>query len=117
MQGLVNLFGQGATDPGHAAQVVHGGGADAVQAAEMGQQLAPSGRADTGHVLQGGAAAGLGAPGAVAEAKRVLRRLGPVIDDAVIAATIDALVARWDSPEAAEGIAAFFARRKPVWGG
>ena len=57
------------------------------------------------------------APGAVAEAKRVLRRLGPVIDDAVIAATIDALVARWDSPEAAEGIAAFFARRKPVWGG
>lgn len=57
------------------------------------------------------------APGAVTAAKRLLRRLGPVIDDAVIAATIDALVARWDSPEAAEGIAAFFGKRKPVWGG
>jgi methylglutaconyl-CoA hydratase len=57
------------------------------------------------------------APGAVAEAKRLLRRLGPVIDEAVIADTIEALVARWDSAEAAEGIGAFFGKRRPVWGG
>ncbi len=55
------------------------------------------------------------APGAVAEAKRLLRRLGPAIDEAVIAETIDALVRRWESPEAAEGIAAFFERRPPGW--
>ena len=55
------------------------------------------------------------APGAVAEAKALARRLGPVIDDAVIAQTIAALVARWESPEAVEGIGAFFERRKPVW--
>jgi len=55
------------------------------------------------------------APGAVAEAKRLLRRLGPPIDDAVIAETIEALVKRWESPEASEGIAAFFERRKPHW--
>ena len=55
------------------------------------------------------------APGAVAEAKALLRRLGPRIDEAVIAETIDALVARWESAEAGEGVSAFFERRKPRW--
>lgn len=55
------------------------------------------------------------APGAVAEAKALLRRLGPPIDEAVIAETIEALVRRWESPEAAEGVSAFFERRKPGW--
>ncbi len=55
------------------------------------------------------------APGAVAEAKALARRLGPRIDEAVIAETIEALVRRWESPEAAEGIAAFFDRRAPSW--
>ena len=55
------------------------------------------------------------APGAVAEAKALIRRLGPKIDEGVIAETIAALVARWESPEAAEGIGAFFDKRKPVW--
>lgn len=55
------------------------------------------------------------APGAVAEAKALVRRLGPPIDEAVIAETIEALVRRWESPEAAEGIAAFFERRKAPW--
>ena len=55
------------------------------------------------------------APGAVAEAKALARRLGPRIDDAVIAETIGALVRRWESPEAAEGIAAFFEKRPPAW--
>jgi methylglutaconyl-CoA hydratase len=55
------------------------------------------------------------APGAVAEAKALVGRLGPRIDEAVIADTIEALVRRWESPEAAEGIAAFFERRKAPW--
>ncbi len=55
------------------------------------------------------------APGAVAEGKALVRRLGPLIDEAVMAETVEALVRRWESPEAAEGIGAFFERRKPGW--
>lgn len=55
------------------------------------------------------------APGAVAEAKALVRRLGAPISEAEIEASIAALVARWESPEAAEGIAAFFDRSKPSW--
>lgn len=55
------------------------------------------------------------APGAVAAAKRFARSLGPAIDEAVVARSIDALIAQWESPEAAEGISAFFEKRKPVW--
>lgn len=57
------------------------------------------------------------APGAVAEAKALARSLGPVIDDAVIARTIEALTARWETEEAAEGIAAFFDKRPARWRG
>ncbi|GAB4383586.1 crotonase/enoyl-CoA hydratase family protein [Albidovulum sp.] len=57
------------------------------------------------------------APGAVAEAKALARRLGPRIDETVIADSIEALVRRWESPEAREGIAAFFDRRDPAWKG
>ncbi|SPH17322.1 Short-chain-enoyl-CoA hydratase [Defluviimonas aquaemixtae] len=55
------------------------------------------------------------APGAVADAKALARRLGPRIDEAVIAETIEALVKRWESAEAEEGIAAFFDKRAPAW--
>jgi methylglutaconyl-CoA hydratase len=55
------------------------------------------------------------APGAVAAAKALTRRMGPQIDETLIAETIEALVERWESPEAAEGIAAFFEKRAPVW--
>ncbi|MBK5928901.1 crotonase/enoyl-CoA hydratase family protein [Rhodobaculum claviforme] len=55
------------------------------------------------------------APGAVAEAKALVRRLGPPIDAAAIAESIEALVRCWESPESAEGIAAFFERRPPSW--
>lgn len=55
------------------------------------------------------------APGAVAEGKALVRALGPRIDEAVIDATVAALVRRWESPEAAEGIGAFFAKRPPSW--
>jgi len=55
------------------------------------------------------------APGAVASAKLLLRRLGPRVDEAAIAETIAALVERWETDEAREGIAAFFDRRPPRW--
>lgn len=49
-------------------------------------------------------------PEAVADAKRLARRLGPVIDDAVIEETIEALAACWERPEAAARIASFLDR-------
>jgi len=55
------------------------------------------------------------APGAVAEAKALIARLEPRAGDATVAMTIDALVERWESDEASEGIAAFFDKRKPGW--
>lgn len=55
------------------------------------------------------------APAAVMATKRMVRRLGPRIDEAVIEATIDDLVAAWEGDEAPEGIAAFFEKRKPRW--
>lgn len=57
------------------------------------------------------------APGAVADAKRLARSLGPVIDAATIEATVEALSARWEGGEAAEGVGAFFEKRKPRWAG
>ena len=57
------------------------------------------------------------APGAVAEGKALVRALGPRIDAAAIDETVAALVRRWASPEAAEGIAAFFDKRTPSWRG
>lgn len=55
------------------------------------------------------------APGAVADAKALVRMLGPRLDAEIREATISALVTRWESAEAEEGITAFFARRKPGW--
>lgn len=55
------------------------------------------------------------APGAVAAAKALARKLGPPIDEAVIAETIIALVDRWESQEASEGITAFLNKTKPRW--
>lgn len=55
------------------------------------------------------------APGAVADAKRLARALGPVIDADTIEATVVALAARWEGGEAAEGVGAFFEKRRPRW--
>lgn len=55
------------------------------------------------------------APGAVAEAKALIRTLSPMPDGAQVEASIDALVKRWESAESAEGIAAFFEKRKAGW--
>ena len=55
------------------------------------------------------------APGAVAAGKRLVADLAAPVDDARIAMTIAALVARWESEERAEGIAAFFEKRPASW--
>jgi methylglutaconyl-CoA hydratase len=55
------------------------------------------------------------APGAVAEAKALIRTLAPLPTDAQIEASIAALVTRWESPEAQIGINAFFAKQRPDW--
>ena len=55
------------------------------------------------------------APGAVAAAKKLARALGPVIDAQTIEMTVTALIAQWESPEAEEGIAAFFGKTAPRW--
>lgn len=53
-------------------------------------------------------------PEAVADAKRLARRLGPTIDDALIEETIECLAACWERPEAAARIASFLGRRKTL---
>ena len=55
------------------------------------------------------------APGAVAAAKALARRLGGAPTPEDVEASVAALVARWESSEAREGIAAFFDRRPPPW--
>ncbi|MCI5094776.1 MAG: crotonase/enoyl-CoA hydratase family protein [Rhodobacteraceae bacterium] len=55
------------------------------------------------------------APGAVAAAKQLTRELGPRIDAEIIDTTIQALVDRWETEEAKEGISAFFEKRKANW--
>lgn len=55
------------------------------------------------------------APGAVASAKALLRKLSRPIDDAVINDTINRLADTWESDEVKEGVGAFFEKRKPRW--
>lgn len=57
------------------------------------------------------------APQAVAAAKAQVRDLGMPITPQVVAASIDRLVDRWDGEEAAQGLAAFFAKTPPPWVG
>lgn len=55
------------------------------------------------------------APGAVAAAKALARSLGPRIDAAAIDDSIRRLADTWENPEAAEGVGAFFDKRKANW--
>lgn len=55
------------------------------------------------------------APSAVAASKALARSLGPDMSDAVIDDTIRRLADTWETPEAKEGIGAFFEKRKPNW--
>jgi methylglutaconyl-CoA hydratase len=55
------------------------------------------------------------APGAVAAGKKLVADLAGPVDEGQIAMTIEALVERWEDGESAEGIAAFFDKRKARW--
>jgi methylglutaconyl-CoA hydratase len=55
------------------------------------------------------------APGAVAAAKKLAQDLGGIATPEAVKMSIDALAARWETEEAAEGIAAFFDKRKAAW--
>ncbi len=55
------------------------------------------------------------APGAVAEAKALMRDLSGRVTSAQVDRAIDALAARWQSDEAREGVGAFFDKRAPGW--
>jgi methylglutaconyl-CoA hydratase len=55
------------------------------------------------------------APGAVAEAKALIAALARPVTPEMVELSIAALIARWQHPEAPEGIAAFLERRKPLW--
>lgn len=55
------------------------------------------------------------APGAVRDAKALLRRLSGAVRPADVEMAIDALSARWETEEAQAGIAAFLDRRPAPW--
>ena len=55
------------------------------------------------------------APGAVAAAKAFAQTLGGGITDAQIDRSIEQLAHIWETPEAREGIEAFFAKTQPTW--
>lgn len=55
------------------------------------------------------------APGAVRDAKRLLRHLSGGVDGAAVEHAIDALSARWETAEAQAGIAAFLDKRPAPW--
>jgi methylglutaconyl-CoA hydratase len=55
------------------------------------------------------------APGAVAEAKALMRALSGPVTEAQVDMAIDALAARWQTDEAREGVGAFFDKRAPSW--
>ena len=55
------------------------------------------------------------APAAVSKAKAYARSLGPVIDEEVMLRSANALADAWETPEAVEGVGAFFEKRKPAW--
>ncbi|MGB5864062.1 MAG: crotonase/enoyl-CoA hydratase family protein [Sulfitobacter sp.] len=55
------------------------------------------------------------APGAVAAAKKLAQDLGGAATEDAVALSIAALAARWETEEAAEGISAFFEKRRADW--
>ncbi|OYR19834.1 crotonase/enoyl-CoA hydratase family protein [Brucella thiophenivorans] len=55
------------------------------------------------------------APAAVSASKRLIHALSAPIDEAVIEMTLTRLADTWETQEAAEGIAAYFAKVSPSW--
>ncbi|WP_428688132.1 crotonase/enoyl-CoA hydratase family protein [Roseibium sp.] len=54
-------------------------------------------------------------PAAVAASKALARSLGMAITEEIIEDTIRRLANTWETPDAREGISAFFEKRKPAW--
>ncbi len=54
-------------------------------------------------------------PAAVAASKALARSLGPAITQDIVEDTIRRLADSWETPDAREGISAFFEKRKPAW--
>lgn len=57
------------------------------------------------------------APGAVREAKALLKQLAGQVTEEHLEIALNALAARWQTDEAEAGIAAFFAKTPAPWGG
>ncbi len=55
------------------------------------------------------------APGAIAEAKLLARTLLPGVGPDTVKMSVDALIRRWESDEAQQGLAAFFDKKKAPW--
>ncbi|MBX2856313.1 MAG: crotonase/enoyl-CoA hydratase family protein [Rhodobacteraceae bacterium] len=54
-------------------------------------------------------------PQAVAASKRLARRRGPIIDEAILAETAEHLADVWETDDARDGVAAFFDKKAPRW--
>ena len=90
---------------------------DAAEAARIGlvHQVLPDAAALEAQIRATIAAVLEGAPGALAETKGLLAALGPVSPEGYAEAGADAFARTASSAEAAEGIAAFQAKRKAAW--
>ena len=55
------------------------------------------------------------APGAVAASKKLLREMASADPEGMRDLTVTALADRWETDEAADGIGAFFEKRRPRW--
>ncbi len=55
------------------------------------------------------------APGAVADAKRLIRDLSAGVTPEAVDRSVAALVARWETEEGREGVRAFLEKRAPPW--
>jgi isohexenylglutaconyl-CoA hydratase len=99
--------------------VLEGRVIDAAAAARIGlvHQVAADAAALEAEVQASIAAILEGAPGALAETKGLLAALGPISPDGYAEAGAAAFARTASSPEAAEGIAAFKAKRQPAWAG
>lgn len=89
---------------------------DAVMARQLGIVTTVCAAQDLDHAVEIEVEAYLNcAPAAVTEAKKLALELGGAPTRATIDASIAALVARWEHPEAKEGLRAFFDKTPPTW--
>ena len=90
---------------------------EAAEAARIGlvHQVLPDAAALEAQVAKTIAAVLEGAPGALAETKGLLAALGPISPEGYAEAGAAAFARTASSAEAAEGIAAFKAKRKAAW--